>query len=187
MGKDLGTVKLEENPEYIDAASITAIGNPIIVKKDTLEYNAAAFRVGSNDMLEDLLKKMPGMEVGADGTVKVNGEPVDKITVGGKTFFFNDPSMAVKNLPAKIVDKIRVIDKQKDEAAFSGVATNADKEKVMDVLLKEEYKEGWFGNAKVLGGASFGDKSDNTLGGQPDALFNTNAMLSGYNESDQLT
>jgi hypothetical protein len=185
--KDLGTVKLEENPEYIDAASITAIGNPIIVKKDTLEYNAAAFRVGSNDMLEDLLKKMPGMEVGADGTVKVNGEPVDKITVGGKTFFFNDPSMAVKNLPAKIVDKIRVIDKQKDEAAFSGVATNADKEKVMDVLLKEEYKEGWFGNAKVLGGASFGDKSDNTLGGQPDALFNTNAMLSGYNESDQLT
>ena len=185
--KDLGTVKMEENPEYIDAASITAIGNPIVVKKDTLEYNAAAFRVGSNDMLEDLLKKMPGMEVAADGTVKVNGEAVDKITVGGKTFFFNDPSMAVKNLPAKIVDKIRVIDKQKDEAAFSGVAINSDKEKVMDVLLKEEYKEGWFGNAKVLGGANLGDKPDNALGGQPDALFNTNAMLSGYNESDQLT
>jgi len=94
--QDLGIIKLEENPEFIDASTITAVGNPITIKKDTIEYNASSFRVGENDMLEDLLKKMPGMEIGDDGSVSVNGEKVDKITVGGKTFFFDDPSMAVR-------------------------------------------------------------------------------------------
>ena len=67
--EDLGVIKLEENPEIIDAASITAVGNAIEVKQDTLIYNAAAFHVGDNAMLEDLIKKMPGMEVDEDGTV----------------------------------------------------------------------------------------------------------------------
>jgi len=184
---DLGVIDMEENPEYIDAASITALANPVVIKKDTVEYNAAAFRVGQNAMLEDLLKKMPGMEVAEDGTVKVNGEKVDKITVGGKTFFFNDPAMAVKNLPAKIVDKIKVIDKDKDEAAFSGISTKDDKEKVMDVQLKEEYTKGWFGNVKAAGGATLAPKSDNMLNDNIGALFNCNAMAAGYNDKDQIT
>ena len=104
---DAGIIKLEENPEYIDAATVSAVGNAITVKKDTIEFNASSFKVGENAMLEDLIKKMPGMEVGDDGTVTLNGEKVDKITVGGKTFFFNDPTAALKNLPAKIVDKIK--------------------------------------------------------------------------------
>mgnify|MGYP003482332497 CR=1 FL=1 len=133
---DLGVIKLEENPEDIDPASITAIGNAIAVKNDTLIYNTSAFRVGENAMLEDLLKKMPGMEVAPDGTVMVNGEKVDKITIGGKTFFFNDPAMAVKNLPAKVVERIKVVDKKTDEAEFSGVSTKDEKEKVMDLELK---------------------------------------------------
>ena len=184
---DLGFIRLEENPEYIDAATITALANPVTVKKDTLEYNAAAFHVGENAVLEDLLKKMPGMEVGEDGTVKVNGEAVDKITVGGKTFFFNDPSMALKNLPAKVVDKIKVIDRDKDEAAFSGVSTQSDREKVMDVQLKEEYKEGWFGNAGLSGGSTLGKDPDNEFQENIGALFNANAMAAWYNETDQVT
>ena len=185
--KDLGAILLEESTEFIDAASITAMGNPVTVLKDTVIYNASAFHVGENAMLEDLLKKMPGMEVDENGTVKVNGEPVDKITVGGKTFFFNDPSMALKNLPAKIVDKIKVIDKNKDEAEFSGVSTKADKEKVMDVELKEEYKKGWFGNAKLYGGSTIGDSKDNELLDDIGALFNVNGMVAGYNDKDQIT
>ena len=118
--EDLGVIKLEENPEIIDAATITTVGNAIEVRQDTLIYNAAAFHVGDNAMLEDLIRKMPGMEVGDDGTVKVNGKAVDKITVGGKTFFFNDPAAALKNMPAKIVDKIKVVDQENKEAAFSG-------------------------------------------------------------------
>ena len=184
--EDLGVVKLEENPEVIDAASITAVGNAIEVRQDTLIYNAAAFHVGDNAMLEELIKKMPGMEVGEDGTVKVNGEPVDKITVGGKTFFFNDPSAALKNLPAKIVDKIQVIDRENKEAAFSGIAGQDTREKVMDLQLKEEYKQGWFGNAKLAGGYRQG-RYDEGLSDDRHALWGGNLLLSGYNEQDQLT
>ena len=184
--EDLGVVKLEENPEIIDAASITAVGNAVEVRQDTLIYNAAAFHVGDNAMLEDLIKKMPGMEVGEDGTVKVNGEPVDKITVGGRTFFFNDPSAALKNLPAKIVDKIKVVDRENEEAAFSGIASQDSREKVMDLELKEEYKEGWFGNAKLGGGYRQG-RDDAGLRDDRHGLFVGNFLLSGYNEKDQLT
>lgn len=186
-GYNLGIIYLEEDPEYIDAATITALANPVTIKRDTIEYNASAFRVGENAMLEDLLKKMPGMEVSEDGTVKVNGEAVDKITVGGKTFFFNDPAMAVKNLPAKVVEKIKVIDKDKEEAEFTGMGTESEKEKVMDVQLKEEYKEGWFGNLKLNGGSTIGGDTDNELLDDIGALFNANAMLAGYNEKDQVT
>ncbi len=185
--KNLGDIALEENPEFIDAATITAIGNPIIVKRDTIEYNANAFRVGENAMLGDLLKKIPGMEVAEDGTVKVNGEAVDKITVGGKTFFFNDPSMAVKNLPARVVNKIKVIDKDKPQAAFTGVSNGKeDKEKVMDLELKDEYKDGWFGNVKAGAGANIPGKNSNELTEKSKPLFNSNFLVSGYNEHDQL-
>lgn len=184
---DLGVIKLEENPEDIDPASITAIGNAIAVKNDTLIYNTSAFRVGENAMLEDLLKKMPGMEVAPDGTVMVNGEKVDKITIGGKTFFFNDPAMVVKNLPAKVVERIKVIDKKTDEAEFSGVSTKDEKEKVMDLELKSEYQEGWFGNAKLHSGFPIKGEDANELSIGDKALFNASAMAAYYNEVDQIT
>lgn len=183
---NLGVIKMEENPEMIDAASISAVGNPIEVLQDTIIYNASSFKVGENDMLEELLKKMPGMEVGDDGTVKVNGEAVDKITVGGKTFFFNDPSAALKNLPAKIVDKIKVVDKTKDAAAFTGVATQDDKEKVMDIELKQEYTKGWFGNAKLGGGASVNPDKKSDLVEDGKFLYNGSALVTGYTEKDQV-
>lgn len=184
---DLGIIKLEENPEDIDPASITAIGNAIAVKNDTLIYNTSAFRVGENAMLEDLLKKMPGMEVAPDGTVMVNGEKIDKITIGGKTFFFNDPAMVVKNLPAKVVERIKVIDKKTDEAEFSGVSTKDEKEKVMDLELKSEYQEGWFGNAKLHCGFPINGEDANELYIDDKALFNASAMAAYYNEVDQIT
>ena len=137
-------------------------------------------------MLEDLLKKMPGMEVGEDGTVILNGEKIDKITVGGKTFFFNDPTAALKNLPAKIVDKIKVVDKTKDEAEVKGIVTKDDKEKVMDVELKEEYTKGWYGNAKVGLGSTLTPKNSDKLIDDRGLLYNGNAMVTGYTEKDQV-
>ena len=183
---DLGIIKMEENAEFLEASTISAIGNPVTVKKDTIEFNASSFRVGENAMLEDLLKKMPGMEVADDGTVTLNGEKIDKITVGGKTFFFNDPTAALKNLPAKIVDKIKVVDKTKDEAAGSAVVTKDDKEKVMDVELKEAYTEGWYGNAKLGGGSTLTPDSDSKLIDERGLLYNGNAMVTGYSEKDQV-
>ena len=183
---DAGIIKLEENPEYLDAATVSAVGNAITVRKDTIEFNASSFKVGENAMLEDLLKKMPGMEVGDDGTVTLNGEKIDKITVGGKTFFFNDPNAALKNLPAKIVDKIKVVDKTKDEAEVKGIVTKDDKEKVMDVELKEEYTKGWYGNAKLGLGSTLNHNSADQLTDDRGLLYNGNAMVTGYTEKDQL-
>ena len=143
LSDDKGDVLLKEVPVGKYELNAEIIGYNPHKKVYTIEFNASSFRVSENAMLEDLIKKMPGMEVADDGTVTLNGEKIDKITVGGKTFFFNDPTAALKNLPAKIVDKIKVIDKTKDEAAGSGIVTKDDKEKVMDVELKEEYTEGW--------------------------------------------
>lgn len=180
-----GSILLRENPEYIDAASITAMASPVTIHHDTIVYNAAAFHVGENAMLEDLLKKMPGMEVSPDGTVSVRGDRVDKVTVGGRTFFFNDPAVAVKNLPAKVVDKIRVMEKARNDSAGETVLSDEDKETVMDVELKEEYKNGLFGNAKLSGGYTLGKK--NALQDDIGTLFNGNVMVAGYNQKNQLT
>ncbi len=182
--KSLGKIQLEQNREYLNAASISAAGNPIVVKQDTLVFNANAYRTVENAMLADLLKKMPGVKVGSDGSIKVNGEKVDRLTVGGKTFFQKDPGLAVKSLPAKIVERIQVIDKAKDDAAFTGVGSKEDQEKVMDVMLKDEYQKGWFGNAKLSGGTTLNGK--NQPEGQSRTLFNGNAMVSHYNPTDQL-
>ena len=182
--KDLGTIYLQEDHEMLDAAHVSAIGNPIEIRQDTIIFNAASFTLGQNAMLEDLLKRMPGMEITSEGTVKYNGEEIKKITVGGKTFFFDDPKMALKNLPAQVVDKVKVIDKVSDEEQFSGVAT--DREKVMDLEFKKEFQQGWFGNAKAGAGSTLaGDRKDEMVDNRG-FLYNGNVMVSGYSEKDQL-
>ncbi len=181
---DLGTVRLAEDTQLLDAAHVSAIGNPIEIKQDTIIFNASSFIVGENSMLEDLLKRMPGMEVSKDGTVKYNGETIQKITVGGKTFFFDDPKMALKNLPAKVVDKVKVIDKASDSEQFTGVAT--EREKVMDLEFKQEFQKGWFGNATVGAGTTVaGDRKDEMIDNRG-FLYSGNAMVSGYNDKDQI-
>ncbi len=182
----LAVIRMSESLNYIDAASISAVGNPIEIRQDTIIYNASSYKVGSNAMLEDLLKKMPGIEV-KDGSVKVNGEVVNRITVGGRTFFFDDKSMALKNLPAKIVDKIKVIDKKNETAEFTGIVQ--EREKVLDVEVKKEFSKGWFGNVSGSGGTSLSktDNADDRLIAKRDFLYQGNAMASYYNDTDQLT
>ncbi len=182
---DVGTIRLAEDAEMLDAAHVSAIGNPIEIKQDTIIFNAASFQVGQNQMLEDLLKRMPGMEVSKDGTVKYNGETIQKITVGGKTFFFDDPKMALKNLPAKVVDKVKVIDKVSDSEQFTGVAT--DREKVMDLEFKQEFKNGWFGNATAGAGTTLAGGRKDEMVDNRGFLYTGNVMVSGYNEKDQIT
>ena len=182
---NLGEIRLPEDIELLDAARVTAIGNPVEVKQDTIIFNASSFQMGQNQMLEDLLRRMPGMEVSADGSVKYNGEAIQKITVGGKTFFFDDPKMALRNLPARIVDKVKVIDKASDNEQFTGVATK--REKVMDLEFKQEFKQGWFGNVKASTGTTLEGKDKNPLNDDRGLLYSDNVLASGYNEKDQIT
>lgn len=182
---NLGTIGMEESTESIDASTITAAGNPITIEDDKVIYNASSFRVGENAVLEDLLKKMPGIQVSDDGTATVNGEKVDRITVDGKTFFFGDPSIAIKNLPAKIVERISVSRQKSKSDQMQGISNEFDKETVMDVELKEEYKEGWFGDARLGAGATLNGEDGSPLTEGTKALFDGNLMASIYGEKDQ--
>ena len=112
--KNLGKILLQEDQQVLEAARVSAAVAPLDVKGDTLIYNAAAFSVAENDVLRDLLKKMPGIEVGDDGSVKVQGESVNQITVNGRTFFMGDKRAALDNLPAKAVEQIKVTDHETD-------------------------------------------------------------------------
>ena len=146
---DLGVIRMKEDVEVLDAAKVTDVGNPIIVKKDTIEYTASSFKTSDNDMLEELLKKLPGVEVESDGTITANGEAITKITIDGKTFFLDDPQLASKNIPAKMIEKVKVVEKKSDQALFTGI-DDGEHETVIDLSMKQGMMKGWFGN--VMGG-----------------------------------
>ena len=180
-------IKLVEDPEMLNAATVSAVGDPVEFLKDTIVYNASSFKTLDNAMLSDLLKKMPGIEVEKGGGIKVNGQSVTSLTVNGKTFFFGDASIALNNLPAKFVDKVKVIDKDSDKTKFTG-EKEPEKEKVMDVQLKKEYSDGWFGNLKAGIGAELASTpKGKNLRDKRGVLYDGNAMVSGYNEKDQIT
>ena len=148
---DLGDIKMIEDVEVLDAASVSAIGNPIVVKKDTIEYTASSFKTSDNDMLEQLLKKLPGVEVEADGSITANGETIKKITIDGKTFFLDDPQLASKNIPAKLIEKVKVVEKKSDQAMFTGI-DDGEEETIIDLSMKPGMMQGWFGNLMGGGG-----------------------------------
>ena len=147
---DLGALKMDPDKQVLDAASVSAAGNPIVIKKDTIEYNASSFKTTENDVLEDLLKKLPGVEVSEDGTVTANGQTISKITIDGKTFFLDDPQLASKNIPAKIIEKVKVVEKKSDQAEFTGIDDGND-ETIIDLSIQKGMMNGLFGN--VMTGA----------------------------------
>ena len=149
-GKSLnfGTITLKELDNTLDEVNITAV-IPISIKKDTMAFNAKAFKVRVDDTVEDLLKKLPGVEVDADGKVKAQGEDVSKVYVDGKEFFSGDPSVALKNLSADAIKKIELIDEKSDKARVTGV-NDSDRTKVINLTLKDDRKVNDFG--KFQGG-----------------------------------
>ena len=179
---DLGTVKMAEDVQALEASKVSAVGNPILIKKDTIEYNASSFKTSDNDMLEQLLKKLPGVEVGTDGSITANGETIKKITIDGKTFFLDDPQLASKNIPAKIIDKIKVVEKKSDQAMFTGI-DDGDEETVIDLKLRPGMAEGWFGN--VMGGGGHdvpGQGSD-----MNDWRYQGAAMIGRFTDKSQIS
>ena len=179
---DLGEIKMKEDVEVLDAASVSAVGNPIVVKKDTIEYTASSFKTSDNDMLEELLKKLPGVEVESDGSITANGETITKITIDGKTFFLDDPQLASKNIPAKLIEKVKVVEKKSDQALFTGI-DDGEEETVIDLSLKPGMMEGWFGNIMAGGGHDVpGAGSD-----MNDWRYQGAAMVGRFTESSQVS
>ncbi len=149
---DAGGIRMVAQSKLLNAAVITAQRNPVTFKNDTTEFDAAAFRVQPNATGEDLLKKLPGVEVDKDGNIKAQGETVKQVLVNGKKFFSNDPKIATQNLPAGAIKKVQIFDKKSDQAEFSGV-DDGQREKTINYELKEEYSKGTFGNITAGGGS----------------------------------
>lgn len=179
---DLGTIRMADDAIALDAAQISAVGNPIIVKKDTIEYTASSFKTSDNDMLEELLKKLPGVEVEADGSITANGETIKKITIDGKTFFLDDPQLASKNIPAKIIEKVKVVEKKSDQAQFTGI-DDGEEETVIDLSLRPGMMKGWFGNIMGGGGHDIpGEGSD-----MNDWRYQGAAMMGRFTDESQIS
>lgn len=145
---NIGDLALEDAGVDLKTVEIKGDAPPVIVKKDTLEFNAGSFKVRENAVVEDVLKKLPGVEVAKDGSVKAQGESVTKVKVDGKEFFGNDPLLATKNLPADMIDKIQIIDQMSDQAQFTGV-DDGNREKVINITTKKDKKNGIFGNSSL--------------------------------------
>ncbi len=143
-GKNLnmGTIALVEGNELDEVVVNSYV--PILVKNDTVSYNIKAFKVRIDENVEDLLKKLPGVEVDADGTVTAQGEEVKKIYVNGKEFFSGDPKVATKNLSADAIKNVEVIDEKSDKARVTGV-NDSERTKVINLELKDDRKVNDFG------------------------------------------
>lgn len=144
----LGDQILVENPTELDQVIVEAELIPIKFKTDTLEYDAKAFKTRAGASVEELLEKLPGVEVDKEGNVKAQGEEVVKVLVDGKEFFGNDPKVATKNLPADAISKVQVLDRKSDEAAFTGIE-DGERDRTINLLLKEDHKKGYFGEIKA--------------------------------------
>ncbi|WP_217605213.1 outer membrane beta-barrel protein [Chitinophaga sp. GbtcB8] len=171
----LGSIALQKTGVTLGMVEIVEVRMPMVVKKDTLEFNADYYKTRENAEMEELLKKLPGVEITPDGTIKVNGETVKRILVDGKPFFGDDPKLATRNLPADMIDKIQLVDRKSDQAQFSGAA-DGKTEKTVNITIKEEKKNSFLGRA--MGGYGtderfalngnlnrFGDQQLSFLGG----------------------
>ena len=155
---DLGQFKMIPSSEILQEVMIKDEHIPMGIKGDTISYNTAAFKTRPGANVEDLLKKLPGIEVDRAGNIKAQGEDVEKVLVDGKSFFGDDPKMATKNLEAEAIEKVEIFDKASEIAEFTGINDGQD-QKAINLKLKEDYKNGGFGKIEVGGGSESRYKS----------------------------
>lgn len=126
---------------------------PVTVKGDTLVYNADSFKTGTEKKLEDILEKLPGVEINDDGEIQVEGKAVSKVMVEGKDFFDGDTKLAAKNIPSDAVDKVQVLKNFSEVGQLSGVTNNQDNV-ALNLKLKKGKDKFWFGDVTVGGGSA---------------------------------
>lgn len=140
---DLGIIKLHAATDQLGEVVIKSRA-PVVIKRDTLEFNVESFKTKKDATIEDLLKQLPGVEVGLDGTITVNGKPVSEIMVNGKPFFGNDPTIATKNLTKEMIEKIQITDTKSESQAFTGEGGDQES-KTINLTIKEDKNKGIFG------------------------------------------
>jgi len=177
-GNNLGKTIMNWESQSLGEVTIVDEYIPIRFRSDTVEFNANAFVIKSDAVVDDLLKKIPGIEVDVSGNIKALGENVEKILVDGKEFFGSDKKVTTKNLPAASVEKVEVFDKKSYEAEFMGI-DDGERDRTINLELKEDAKAGIFGNFEVAGGPSLGDA-------ETDARYKIDGKLYSFNGNSQM-
>ena len=168
----LGKLTLSDASIQLGEAVVIGKAPEVTFRNDTMEFNAESYKLTEGSMLEDLLKKMPGVEIDSDGKITVNGKEIKKVLVDGKEFFSDDPKVASKNLPSKMIDKVQVLDKLSDMAKMTGF-DDGEEETVINLTVKPGMKQGWFGNAY----AGYGSED----------RYEGNFMVNRFVNNDQFT
>jgi len=171
-GINFGDLSMEDTGVDLKTVEVKGDIPPVKVKKDTLEFNAAAFKVKENAVVEDVLKKLPGVDVAKDGSITAQGEKISKVRVDGKDFMGNDPLLATRNLPADMIDKIQIIDDMSEQSKFSGV-DDGNREKIINITTRQDKKNGFFGNS--------------TLGYGTDDRYDVNVNVNKFKNDEQMS
>lgn len=150
---NLHNIVMHDKSRTLDEVVVSGEAPPVTLIGDTVQYNAGSFRTQPNASVEQLLKKLPGVQVDKDGTVKAQGQKVNRVLVDGKEFFGTDPKIATKNLPADAVDKVQVYDRLSDAAQLTGF-DDGNSEKTINLKLKQDKKKGLFGKASAGAGTN---------------------------------
>ncbi len=169
---NLGTLFVPKTSVQLSDVTVTSRTPPAQQKGDTIQMNASQFKVNPDANVEDLIKKMPGINVDRDGTVTAQGEQVKKVTIDGREFFGDDATVALRNLPAEIVDKIQVFDRLSDQAQLSGF-DDGSAERSINVVTKAGLRNGQFGRIY----AGYGTDERYSAGGNV-SFFNGNRRIS---------
>ena len=169
---DLGSIIMLSRENLLSEFVLHANKGSIRIKGDTIEYVADSFKLKENASVEDLLKKLPGLQVNRNGEITAQGEKVQKVLVDGEEFFSDDPAVVTKNLQANAIDRVQVFDKKSEQAEFTGI-DDGEKIKTINLELKEDKKKGVFGKVN--------------LGGGNDGYFENQAMINHFKGKRQLS
>ncbi len=173
---NIGEVLLGAGDVMLQEAVVLGKAPEVVVKEDTVEFNADSYKTQPSAVVEDLLKKLPGVEVDETGKITANGKEVTKILVDGKEFFSDDPKVASKNIPVEMVQKLQVVDRKSDLARITGV-DDGEEETVINLTVKPGMKNGWFG--EVQGGYGYGKDNPNR--------YQAGGMVNYIRDDDQFT
>lgn len=174
--KSLGEVTMQSAANLIEEVLITG-KIPVVIKGDTVEYDASSFVTEKNAKVEDLLKVLPGISVDASGKITAQGKTVEKVLVDGEEFFGDDPKLVTRNIRSDMVDKVQVFEKKSEEAERTGV-DDGTRVQTINVKLKEDAKNGMFG--KLEGGGGLDDNSGYYLGKAAINKFKGSQKISAY-------
>ena len=177
---DLGKITMRGG-QMLEEVAISAVVAKVQMINDTVMFNSAAYKLPEGSSVEDLIRKLPGVQIGSDGNITVNGKTVSRILVNGKEFFNDDKTVALTQLTADMIEKVKAYEKQSDLARQTGI-DDGEEETVLDLQVKKGMAKGWFGNLSVGGGAPLEKEGFDVA-----ALYQVNASLNRFDEDKQFT